>query len=230
VRAEELRNFGRPYSETMTENTKALKRLMIKEVPRIILRHLGLLSSLRLMLLARRERKRLANVDLTPVRQKGLTSEAFIRQRVRETARFSAMAKVAGKAKALAIHHEIMDRVARPMHEMVNPPIDQYWEMEDPFKACRDYYKAFWLAEQNAGLHDYGIQEDSDEALAVHVTHCAFCEIPRLCGVVEACESGCYSDEVFYPDYLGSLGIRFVRTKTLARGGDCCDFRFERIT
>jgi hypothetical protein len=25
------------------------------------------------------------------------------------------------------------------------------------------------------------------------------------------------------------IGIRFVRTKTLARGDDCCDFRFEKI-
>ncbi len=74
-----------------------------------------------------------------------------------------------------------------------------------------------------------GILEDSDKAIAVNVTYCAFCEIPRLCGIVEACDPGCYSDEVFFPGYLEPLGMRFVRTKTLARGGDCCDFRWERI-
>lgn len=229
VRVEELKHYGRPYSEIMDEISGPMNNLMKKEVPGIVRRHMGLLGSLRLMFLARRERKRLATVDLTPVRQKGLTSEVFIRQRVEEVAMFSAMAKIAGKEKALAIHHEVVDKVARPIQEMLNPPTAQLLEMEDPFKAWRDYWTAFWLAEKNAGLHDYEIAEDSDEAFAINATYCAFCEIPRLCGIVEACDPNCYSDEVFYPGYLEPLGIRFVRTKTLARGGDSCDFRFEKI-
>jgi len=117
-------------------------------------------------------------------------------------------------------YSETMTEISGSLNKVIN---------EDPFKACRDYYMAFWLAEKNAGLHDYEIGEDSDEAFAFNVKYCAFCEIPRLCGIVEACEPSCYSDEVFYPGYLEPLGMRFVRTKTLARGGDCCDFRFEKI-
>jgi hypothetical protein len=70
---------------------------------------------------------------------------------------------------------------------------------------------------------------ETGKAIGINVTYCAFCEIPRLCGIVEACEPGCYSDEVVFPGHLEPLGIRFLRTKTLARGGDCCDFRWERI-
>jgi len=229
MRVEELKHYGRPYSEIMAEISGPLNKLIRKEGTGIVRRHLGLLGSLRLMFLAKREKKRLAAVDLTPVRQKGLTSDVFIRQRVGEAAMFSAMAKFAGKERALAIQQEIMDKVARPIQEMLNPPVGQFREMEDPFKALRDYWTAFWLAEKNAGLHDYEIAEDSDDVFAVNVTYCAFCEIPRLCGIVEACEPNCYADEVFYPGYMEPLGIRFARTKTLARGDDCCDFRFEKI-
>jgi hypothetical protein len=229
MKLEELKHYGRPYSEIMEEIAGPMKKLIGREAFGTVRRHLGLLGSLRLMMLARREKKRLENVDLTPVRQKGLASEVFIQQRVEDVAMFSAMARIAGKDKALAIQLEIMDKVARPIQEMLNPPVAQLREMEDPFKAWRDYWTAFWLAEKNAGLHDYEIAEDSDEAFVVNAKYCAFCEIPRLCGIVEACEPSCYADEVFYPGYMEPLGIRFVRTKTLAKGGDCCDFRFEKI-
>jgi hypothetical protein len=62
------------------------------------------------------------------------------------------------------------------------------------------------------------------------VTYCAFCEIPKRLGFVEACDSGCYSDEVFMPTFLEPLGVRFRRSQTLARKSDRCDFRFERIS
>jgi hypothetical protein len=83
--------------------------------------------------------------------------------------------------------------------------------------------------EKEDGLHDYDLAEDSESAIAINVTYCVYYEIPRLCGVAEACDPFCYRDEVFFPGYLEPLGIRFGRTKTLARGGDCCDFRFEKI-
>ena len=35
-------------------------------------------------------------------------------------------------------------------------------------------------------------------------------------------------DQVFFPGYLEPFGLRFVRTQTLGRKGDHCDFRFER--
>ena len=229
MRVEELKHYGRPYSETMTEISVLLNRLINKEGVKIVRRHLGLLGSLRLLFLVKREGKRLGKVDLTPVKEKGLTSDVFIQQRLGEAAMFSAIAEIAGKEKALAILNEVMDKIAPRVHEMLNPPLDQFLAMEDPFKAYRDYSVAFFEAEKKAGLHDFEVIEDSDDAIALNVTYCAFCEIPRLCGVVEACQPSCYSDEVFYPGYLKPLGIRFVRTKTLARGDDCCDFRFEKV-
>lgn len=229
MKAEELRNYGKPYSETIAENSRELKRLFNKEGAKVVRQHLGILGSLRLMLLARREKKRLTGVDLAPVRQKGLTSDFFIRYIMENTALFSALREITGKEKAIAISHDITDKIAWPMNQLLYPPIDQYRQMADPVQACFDYMRALMVAEKKAGLHEYEVVEDSNKATAINITYCAFSEIPRLCGIVEACESACYGDEVFFPSYLEPLGIRFVRTKTLARGGDCCDYRFERI-
>ena len=45
-------------------------------------------------------------------------------------------------------------------------------------------------------------------------------------GASELCQFFCRNDEVCY----GHLdGIRFVRTGTLAKGADRCDFRIERV-
>jgi hypothetical protein len=119
------------------------------------------------------------------------------------------------------------------MRNFIMPPLDSAEELErmdDPFGGLRKYLLAFFEAEAKAGLHEFRVVEDSDDALAVDVTYCAFCEIPKRLGIVEACESGCYSDEVFMPGFLEPFDIRFLRTRTLGRKDDHCDFRFERTS
>jgi len=113
MKVEELKQYGRPYSEIMAEISGPLNRLLRKEASGIVRRHLGLLGSLHLMFLAKREQKRLADVDLTPVREKGLTSEVFIQQRVANAAMFSAMAKIA--------HKETMKRARQFHNESLGP-------------------------------------------------------------------------------------------------------------
>jgi len=228
MKVEELKNYGRPYSETMVKLPQPVQKRIKKESSNVVRRHLGLLGSLRLLILARREKERMQGVDLTSVRQKGLTSDLFLEHTIQNTALFSAMARITGMERAVAIYYEIMDKVSNLMNEAILPSAVELQGMENDFKAFRDYLMAFFAAEKEAGLHDYEVVEDSDRAIALNVTYCAFCEIPRLCGIVEACDPSCYSDEVFFPGHLEPLGIRFVRTKTLARGGDCCDFRFEK--
>jgi hypothetical protein len=229
MKVEELKNYGRSYADTMPHLPPAVQKGIRKASSRVVRRHMGLLGSLRLLLLARRERKWFEAIDLTPVKQRGLASEPFIQFMIQNTAMFSAMKEMAGTEKARDIFYGIMDQASPLMNEAILPSGKELEGAEDSLKTFRDYLVAFFEAEKKDGLHDYDIVEDSDEAIAISVKYCAFCEIPRLCGVVEACDPNCYGDEVFFPGYLEPLGIRFVRTKTLARGGDCCDFRFEKI-
>jgi hypothetical protein len=230
MNVESLKNYGRPYSETMTALPGAVQKGIRSEGAKVFRKRLGLLGLLRLLLLSWREKRRMLRMDLDPVRRKGVTNEKFIDFLVGNTAMFLATERMVGMEPALSIHREIMDEVATLMNEAILPSRSEFEQVEDPFGAFRAYLLAFFEAEEKAGLHEFRVVEDSDEALAVDVTYCAFCEIPKRLGIVEACESGCYSDEVFFPGFLEPFGIRFVRTQTLARQGDHCDFRFERTS
>jgi len=229
MNVESLKNYGRPYSETMTALPHAVQKRIRREGAKVIRKHLGLLGLLRLLFLTWREKRRMLRVDLDPIRRRGLANDKFINFIIQNTAMFSATAKMVGVDRALTIHREIMDQVAVPMNEALLPSRSEFERLDDLFGAFRQYMLAFLKAEKKAGLHEYRIVEDSDDAIDICMTYCAFCEIPRHLGIMEACESGCYSDEVFFPRFLEPLGLRFVRTKTLARKGDHCDFRFERI-
>jgi hypothetical protein len=217
MRVESLKNYGRPFSETMTELPDAVRKRIRGEGAKVIRRRLGLFGMLRFLFLTWKEKRRMRRM-------------AFIDLLVENTAMFSATAEMVGMERALSIHHAIMDRVAVPLNEALIPSSSEFGQLEDPFGALRKYLLAFFEAEHKAGLHEYRVVEDSDDALAVDVTYCAFCEIPKCLGIMDACEPGCYSDEVFMPHFLGPLGLRLVRTKTLAPKGDRCDFRYERVS
>ena len=224
-----LKNYGRPFSETMTTLPGSLRKRVHREGMKVIRKEVGLLGLLRLALLSRWEKRRLLGMSLDPVRERGLRDRAFIDLIVEQTAMFTATVKMVGMDRALGIHRAIMDRVAGPLNEALLPSRSELEGLGNPFAAFRQYLLAFFEAERRAGLHEYRIVEDSESALAVDVTYCAFCEIPKRLGCMQACEPGCYSDEVFFPGFLEPFGIRFVRTQTLARAGSHCDFRFERV-
>ena len=229
MNVENLKNYGRPFSETMPTLPDSVKRLARSQGAKVIRKEMGLLSLLRVLFLTWSEKRRMARVDLDPVRRKGLAGEDYIDLMIQNAAMFSATAKLVGMDRALSIHRKIADETAIPINEALLPSASEFEGTGDPFAALRDYLLAFFEAEKNAGLHEYHVSEDSGSVIAIDVTYCAFCEIPRRLGIAEACEPSCYSDEVFFPSLLEPLGLRFERTKTLGRGDDHCDFRYERI-
>ena len=194
-----------------------------------MLKRLGILNMLRLLLAVRRERARIAGIDLSPVRSKGLEDEYFISYYIQQTAVFSAMSRLVGKEGALAVHEEVAELVTPAIMSVAFPTIDQIRELDDPSDFFKEYIVSMLEADKGVGLHDFRVIEDSEEAFAFDITYCAFAAIPRQLGFPEACIPNCYSDEVFFPDFLRPLGFRFVRTGTIACGNDRCDFRFERI-
>ena len=68
--------------------------------------------------------------------------------------------------------------------------------------------------------------ECTPERIAYDVLACPYHRVFGQLGAPELCQLFCRNDEVCY----GHLdGIRFVRTGTLAKGADRCDFRIERV-
>ncbi len=228
MEARQLKNYGRPYSETMPALPAPLRKRLRRQSARVLLEELGWWGMLRLLILIPIEKRRLKRVDLDSVRARGLNSESFIDLIVDRTAVFAATARLVGMERAREIHRRIAEQVSGPVNRELLPRGEEFEGVEDLFAAFRSYMLAFFEAERAAGLHEYSVIENSDDAVAINVSYCAFCEIPKTLGLVEACDSGCHADEVFFPGFLAPFGLRFVRTQTLARGGDHCDFRFER--
>lgn len=232
MKVEDLKNFGRPLNELMAEIPGSVQRMMAVDALKVIKKHLGFAGTVRVFIGAWKEMRCMKSIDLSIVRQKGVKDEKFIKTMTGNAALFSAMKKMTDMEKTLVIHFQIMDKIAGPMNLAMLPPVSEikkFQEKDGAFDAFRQYIMALFAADKKAGLHDFEIVENSDKAVAIDVTWCAYCKIPELLGILEACEPACYSDEVFFPGFLEPLGIRFIRTRTLGKKGNSCDFRFELI-
>jgi hypothetical protein len=227
VDIKDLKGYGKPLN-VPERLPKAVDKKIKREGMRTIRRRLGLAKMLRLIFLIRKERKRMSAQDLSFVRQKGLTSKKLIQEQVMMAAVFSAMSKMLGAEKAMEINCEIMESAGPAILENMMPKPEEFEAWDDPFDAFREYYMALLVADREAGLHDFEVVEDSADAFQLNIIYCAYCEIPKRLGIIEACQPICYSDDVFFPEFGKKLGISFVRKETLARGNDVCDFRFER--
>jgi hypothetical protein len=67
------------------------------------------------------------------------------------------------------------------------------------------------------------MQADSNAKIAFNITRCPFQEYYKSQGVIELCEySSCSQDHLLSKTWH----LKFLRTQTLASGGEYCDFRF----
>jgi hypothetical protein len=69
--------------------------------------------------------------------------------------------------------------------------------------------------------------ETSGNAISFHMRSCFYLEVLEGYGVPELTAQYCRMDDLIYEDV--SRYVRWARTRTLGRGDECCDFRFERV-
>jgi hypothetical protein len=69
--------------------------------------------------------------------------------------------------------------------------------------------------------------EVSGQALAFNMKSCFYLDVLEAYGVPELTKYYCAMDDLIYDGI--SPHVRWARAKTLGRGDECCDFRFERV-
>ena len=69
--------------------------------------------------------------------------------------------------------------------------------------------------------------EVSSDAVAFNIHRCFYLEILTSYGAAELTSLYCWIDDLLFDGV--SPQVRWERSKTLARGDDCCTFRFVRI-
>lgn len=224
----DLRNYGKPLKIPQCV-PKKVEKLINKEALRIIRKRIGWVRLIRLLFLSMKENWRMSKHDMSAVREKGLRDADFLKWQIQMTANFSVLCRIVGRERALEIFKEIMDVVGAAAMSAFMPEPEDFKRAGDPFEAFKKYFMALLAVDKEAGIHDFEVVEDFDAAFQVNVTYCAYCQIPKQLGIVEACQPNCYADDVFFPGFCEKMGMRFLRKGTLARGDDVCDFRFERV-
>jgi hypothetical protein len=225
---EKTRGYGIAASDAESNWDPVLKAKIKKTAFKTILGQITIWQKIRLMAWFNREKRRAAGLDLSDLWARGMTNETFIKQQLEYISLFSALVKVVEKEKALEIMYGVMDVTAEALQSSLPEP-GSVNDSGDSFEFFRKYVAVFPAASEKAGCHDITISEDSSNILQFDITWCVWFELAKKMDVPEACIPNCYADDLVYPDYFKSFGIKYCRKGTLAKGAGCCDFRFERI-
>lgn len=225
----ELRNYGAAFSEAEGAWPDEVKARMKRQARAVIMRHLSAWQKVRLMWLFIKARRKAARLDLSDLRERGMTDDAFLDQQLEYLAMFTALAQIFDAERAVAIMKEVMDETAREPLLYCLPEPDRVRQVDmEPFDVFREYNEAMARSSVIAGCNMMAVEDDDGDAFQLDVTWCVWLELAERMGVPEACRPNCYADDLVFPEYFDALGIRYSRSQTLACGGTCCDFRFER--
>ncbi len=229
MKVENLKNYGVGLSRQLSALPAEVKKGISRLGTEIIFDSVGFMRTPKLIVIYFAEKRRMKRIDLSPVREAGMKDEQFIREQITLAAVFSAIKRTAGAEKANEIIELLSERIGGETLEFVMPTPDDFLKFENPFRALKDYLTSVAEGDNREGCHRIEIVEDTGDAFQMNITYCAWFEIYKRLGVPEACLVSCNSDEVMLPGYLKPLGVRFVRTGTIAKGASVCDFRFERL-
>ena len=68
------------------------------------------------------------------------------------------------------------------------------------------------------------IRSEAGETAAVDILRCPYYEMAKTIRMPQICHVICYMDKVYMN---GFKQIRYTRTKSVAEGGDCCDYQLS---
>ena len=228
MKISDLRFYGRPFSEAESSWPDDVRARMQKRSKAVVLRRLGWWRMPGFAFRFARAHRRTRQIDLTPFRERGLDDQRFIDTQLEYLAFFIALQEMVGTEEAIDISKDVMDAASHEPMLLCLPEPDNVRAIGDPFEVFAEYFRAMPQASREGGCHELELTEDTDDAVQFDVSWCVWLELARAADVPEACIPNCHADQLVFPDYFGDLGIEYKRTNTLACGGGCCDFRFER--
>jgi hypothetical protein len=190
---------------------------------------MGFFKRLKMARIMRKERKRFLYANLFEVKEKGLKDDRFIMTIVGKAAYFSGLSKVMGKEKALEIDKELADATSLERLSHMLPSAEDLLKCDDPYAALKEWIIEYWKANKGANIFEYEIAEDSENVLQINCLYCAFAKISQLVEEKESTLSICHLDDLIFSTWDKVPGIKYTRTKALAKGDTCCDFRIEKV-
>lgn len=224
----DLRFYAQPFTDAEGSWPDDVRKRMKRRSQQAVMRHLGVFGMMRFAYHFARAHRRTKQLDLSALRARGLNNQRFIDTQLEYLAFFIALKHIVGADRAVEITKDVMDASSHEPMRLCLPEPDNVRALGDPFRVMAQYMAAMPEAGAKGGSHEMAVVEDSDDAFQFNVSWCVWLELARAADVPEACIPNCHADELVFPDYFDDLDITYKRTQTLACGGTCCDFRFER--
>ena len=141
---------------------------------------------------------------------------------------FSAVADKRGRKFA----KEFMMNMARNMAPISMPAIYQVYDLVkcegDVFDNFKKMNRALFTTTHQMGTWKHDGFHETEDLLEFKVTTCANIELFEAIDCPELNEFGCEHDLAGYPLIEKATNSEFRRHCTLAKGGDCCHFKFYR--
>ena len=228
MKIEELRNYGKAFSDAESSWPDEVKREMNRIGMKIVFGSLNFIEKVRFAFAFARERRRMSRIDLSDIRAKGMNNESFIKTQIEIAALYSALSQTIGKDRTQESMNQIMEATAPKALGLCMPLPEEFNTFDDTLQAFKAYFVPVPEASRQAGCNIIEIAEDTEDSFQYEMTYCVWYEIAKKLGVPDACLSNCYSDDLFFPDYYDAIGLEYSQTNTIARGGDRCDYRLTR--
>ncbi len=228
MRIQDTKNYGKPLTDVLSSLSPELLEEIKTVSQKVMLDNLGEKGMEQFASLLPEEREKLLKHDFVTVKEHGITHPTFLRERIEVAAAYSALIRVVGEEKALAINMEKTKKVGYKVLVGFFPTVEELKACGDPFEAFKEFQKANNAANNKVGLHCIDEIEDKPDVYRFNVKFCSFYSIPQEVGLGAVCVPSCYGDDVFFAEYCPQFGVEFIRKGTIARGDKVCDFCFKR--
>ena len=224
-----LRGYGIAASDVEANWSPEFKSKLKKTSLKVVMKHLNFKQKFEVLYWFAKEKKRSTTLDLSDIRAKGMKNEVFIKQQLEYLSLFSALKIVVGVDSALNIMYAVMDATAAEALLLSLPEVEEIRKLGEPYEVFRSYFNVLPETAIKAGCHQGVISDLKLNSCQFDIHYCVWLELSKKMSVPEACIPNCYADDIAYPKYFESLGIKYIRTGTLAKGNTCCDLRFEKM-
>lgn len=223
MKVEELRMYGKAL-----EMPKEALRKQGKITFNLIRKEFGITGLIGIMLSTRKHAKRINKEYPEAVAKAKKISDAFAKELAALGGLFSAIADRKGRKFA----KEFMSWMAHNVAAVSMPAIYQVNDLVkcegDVFDNYKKMNRALFTTTNRMGTWKHNGFHETEDLLEFKVTTCANIELFEAIGCPELNVFGCEHDLAGYPLIEEATNSEFRRHCTLAKGGDCCHFRFYR--
>ena len=223
MKVEELEMFGQAL-----EMPKAALKKQKKIVFNLIKKEFGLCGFIPLAMRIRKHTQRITKGYPKAIEKAKSISPVLEDQLIMLGALFSAVADKKGRKFA----KDFMVQMARNIAPVSLPAIYQVKDLVrcegDVFDNYKKMNKALFTKTDKMGTWKHNGFHETEDLLEFKVTSCANIELFEAIDCPELNVFGCEHDLAGYPLIEAATNSEFRRHCTLAKGGDCCHFKFYR--